>query len=431
MELCEPLSFKGRKGSGQPGHRAAYADESLQPKGGDWEKYAYSYRLWGRLLYNPDADADGWRQSLRTNFGAGAEATEAALAHASRILPLVTTAHLPSAANNNYWPEVYTNMSIVDASVAHPYGDSPSPRRFGTVSPIDPVLFSRIDDYADGLLKGQTTGQYSPLEVAFWLQELAETARKHLAAAEAGVKDARGPEFRRLAVDVAIQSGLGLFFAHKLRAGVLYALYDRGRDREALQEAVKAYRAARAAWAELAQRADGVYVRDLTFGMVRHLRGHWLDRLPAIDQDIERMERRTNEEARAAVDAEALKRALRTALTPPRRPPLPCQHTPPASFRPGDAVAIELAPGKVDDRDRPASVRLHYRRVNQSENFRVEEMHARDERWRAVVPADYTRSPFPLQYYFEFHTGSGQSGLFPGFEPNLCNQPYFVVRQAK
>src|SRR5205085_6422414 len=93
----------------------------------------------------------------------------------------------------------------------------------------------------------------------------------------------------------AIQSGLGLFFAHKLRAGVLYALYDRGRDREALQEAVKAYRAARAAWAELAQRADGVYVRDLTFGMARHLRGHWLDRLPAIDQDIERMEKRASD----------------------------------------------------------------------------------------------------------------------------------------
>ena len=56
LELFEPLSFKGRKGSGRPGRRDAYADASLKPKGGDWEKYAYTYRLWGRLLYNPEAD---------------------------------------------------------------------------------------------------------------------------------------------------------------------------------------------------------------------------------------------------------------------------------------------------------------------------------------------------------------------------------------
>ena len=31
MELCEPLSFKGRKGSGLPGGRTAYADPSLAP----------------------------------------------------------------------------------------------------------------------------------------------------------------------------------------------------------------------------------------------------------------------------------------------------------------------------------------------------------------------------------------------------------------
>jgi hypothetical protein len=39
MELMEPLSFKGRKGSGLPGGRDAYADASLRPKGGDFEKY--------------------------------------------------------------------------------------------------------------------------------------------------------------------------------------------------------------------------------------------------------------------------------------------------------------------------------------------------------------------------------------------------------
>jgi len=121
VEICEPLSFKGRRGSGIAGDRCAYADKSLTPRW-DWEKYEYSHRVWGRLLYNPNSDPDPWRRHLARHFGEGAPEIESALANASRILPLVTTAHLPSAANNNYWPEMYVNMSLVDDT--RPFGGS-------------------------------------------------------------------------------------------------------------------------------------------------------------------------------------------------------------------------------------------------------------------------------------------------------------------
>ena len=110
-----PLSFKGRIGSGLPGGRCAYADKSLEP-GYDFEKYAYQYRVWGRLLYNPEAHPDGWRRYLRHEFGVAAQPAEEALANASRILPIVTTTHGVSGSNNSYWPEIYTNMPIVDAA---------------------------------------------------------------------------------------------------------------------------------------------------------------------------------------------------------------------------------------------------------------------------------------------------------------------------
>ena len=116
VEVCEPLSFKGRRGSGLPGGRDAYADPDL--RAGltfDFEKYLYTYCLFGRLLYDPAEDPGVWRRTLVCDFGAAAEAVESALAHASRILPLVTSAHHPSAANNRFWPEIYTNMPIVDA----------------------------------------------------------------------------------------------------------------------------------------------------------------------------------------------------------------------------------------------------------------------------------------------------------------------------
>jgi len=48
FELLDPLTFKGRTGSGHPGGRCAYADKSLNPKY-DWEKFLYTYRVWGRL----------------------------------------------------------------------------------------------------------------------------------------------------------------------------------------------------------------------------------------------------------------------------------------------------------------------------------------------------------------------------------------------
>ena len=182
-------------------------------------------------------------------------------------------------------------MPIVDASRPHPYGDTPSPKRFGTVSPLDPQLFAGVDECAKALLEGGSMAKYSPLEVARWMEGLAVAAQENLRKAQTQVADPQTPALRRLAADVVVQNGLGRFFAVKLRAGVLYAIYDQTGDPAALQEALKAYRVARTIWAEMAAQAQDVYVRDITFGLERQLRGHWLDRLPDIDQDIADMEK--------------------------------------------------------------------------------------------------------------------------------------------
>jgi hypothetical protein len=357
---------------------------------------------------------------------------------------------LPSAANNNFWPEIYTNMPIVDAGRPHPYGDTPSPKRFGTVSPLDPGLFSRIDDFADELLSGTLSGKYSPIAVAWWLQDLAETAAKHLAEAETRLKGRQSPEYRRLAVDVAIQIGLGRFFDGKLRAGVCYALYVRTGERSALDEALHAYRAARSAWSELAQRARGVYVRDITFGWDKHLRGHWLDRLPAIDQDIADMSRTgilpvaeqaaqkqppsSAKEPPDAAQRERVAQILRDLRARPDRPACVCGHTPPAALDPGQPLAIELTISGIDAQSQPLAVSLHYRHVNQAETYRVEAMQSegqlKTQRYRAVIPADYTASPFALEYWFGLRDARGRAWLHPGFRDDLSNQPYYVVHRA-
>ena len=418
-DLMEPLTCRGRRGTGASGgSRTGYADAGLEPRW-DWEKYTYWYRVWGRLMYHPETGAEVWHRQF--GGGAAARGWASALACASRILPIVTTAHLPSAACDAYWPEIYWNQPMTGEAPGNPYGDTPSPKTFQNVSPLDPQLFSRMSEFAEELLKGERSARYSPVEVAQWLEDFADDAEK-------GLRHAGKPEpvaLRRLAIDVSLQAGLGRFFAAKFRSGVLYAIHERTGNRRALEEALRAYRAARAAWAQVAERARGVYVADLAASNKASARGHWLDRLPAMVQDIARMEQRAA--AAGTVADPRVDAAIEEVLRRPRRAPPACHHHPPAGFLPQQAVALEIV---VEQGRILASARLFYRHVNQAERFQSVAMEARNNVYRSSIPAAYTDSPYPLQYYFEFREGPEKAWLYPGFAPNLANQPYFVLRAA-
>src|SRR5689334_358962 len=387
VEWCEPLSFKGKKGGGLPGGRCAYLDASLAPIW-DWQKFEYSYQLFGRGLYNP------------ASVPKATTPPEIALANASRILPLITSSHGASAANNNYWPEMYYNMSIVDAKAKHPYGDSPAPKRFGTVSPFDPEMFARIDDHADDLVAGRVGLKYSPVEVAGWLDDLAAKAKPDGAP-------------RRWAEDIAIQAGIGRFFAAKFRSGVLWRIFEKTGDRAALEESLKQYRAARAAWAAFAERAKSVYRPDIPFGYDYQLRGHWADRLVQIDEDIARMQSKLEGSEANGTAA----KAIAAVLKPEARKKWRCEHGAPSTFRAGEALEVSLAVEGAKD------VKLHYRHVNQVERFVAAPMAGSP--WKATIPAEFTKSPWPLQYYFAV-----DGVMYPGVGANLAQQPYFVVRQG-
>ncbi len=415
-DLMEPLTCRGRRGTGTPGSRTGYADRGLEPRW-DWEKYTYWYRVWGRLMYHPETGAEVWLRQFGGGARAGAWAS--ALARASRILAIVTTTHLPSAACDAYWPEIYWNQPMTGEAPGNPYGDTPAPRTFQNVSPLDPQLFSRMSEFAAELLAGERSGKYSPLEAAQWLEDFADGAEKDLL--RAGKPES--VELRRLAIDVHMQAGLGRFFAAKFRSGVLYAIHERTGDRRALEEALRAYRAARAAWAQFADLAKGVYGADLAASDKASARGHWLDRLPAMDQDIAQVEQRSA----ATAGEPRVVAALEEVLRRPRRSSAACTHQPPGGFRPKEPVAIEIA---VEKGRKLAAVRLYYRHVNQAERFESAAMEARDNVYRANIPAGYTDSPYPLQYYFEFREGPEKAWLYPGFAANLANQPYFVLRAA-
>ncbi|HEV2348545.1 MAG TPA: hypothetical protein VG028_01740 [Terriglobia bacterium] len=435
VDLFEPLSFKGRRGSGIPGGRCAYADPSLTPRF-DWEKFLYTYRVWGRHLYNPDTDPDVSRRFLRKQFRAASPEVESALACASRILPLVTTAYGPSAANNNYWPEIYTNMPIIDTGEKTAYSDTPSPKTFGNASSFDPELFSNANDFVEELLQGRPSGRFSPIDVAQWLEGLAGGANRNLAEARSKAENQKSTDFRRLATDVAIQSGLGLFFAAKFRCAVLYAIFTRAANPAALNEALNAYHRARDAWAGLAEQAKGVYAPDITYGPEKHLRGHWPDRLAGIDDDIAEMEKRRQNPgpeilSQQNFQADRVRRAIQAALGKPSRLPLRWKHVPAQHFQAGAPLDIELEIDPPKGTPKISAVRFHYRHVNQAEDYLVEEMKYSGGPYQNSISGTYTQSPYHMQYFFEVLGDNDTAWPLPGYDPNQPSQPYFVVRQQQ
>jgi hypothetical protein len=120
--------------------------------------------------------------------------------------------------------------------------------------------------------------------------------------------------------------------------------------------------------------------------------------------------------------------AVDEILGRPQRPQPVCRHTPPLDFVRGTGLSLAVTcPAPAS----PSSVVLRYRRVNQAERYQATDMHRRGDAWHATVPASYTDSAFPLQYYFEFREGTDRAWMHPGFASDLASTPYFLVRRAR
>ncbi len=438
VEWLDALTFLGKKDSGEhpragtePLQRDLYAEPELsQPGSASWRKYQPVLRVNGRLAYDPDADSDGWRRWYRARLGDAAANAETAAAHAGRILPLITTVHAPSVAGNVYWPEMDTPIPLVETPRDGPstenHGwhfdatfDMTAPYTFGNTSPLDPELFASPEEYAAEAVAGRMSPKYSPAEVAQWLDRLAVNTLEAADAAGSadGVPDRA--ELARLLVDARIAAHLGGFFADKLRAATSWALHHRTGRASDLEDAVSAYRHARNHWVEAAA-AGAAYRDDLPFGRMPYQRGHWRDRLPAVDADL------------AAVAAHADRCSCRRGRSPVdwTRIDAGVDHEPPAYFTPGQSLPLRFAGVRPD-----LEAALRYREVDQSQRWSelVMTPHGAGE-WTADVPASSTSGRYALQYYLVLTGAAGDTaaasvGLWPGIDPiNFSRQPYVVIQ---
>ena len=422
VELCEPGSFKGRMATGLPGQRFNYQVQSLATRY-DFEKYAYQYRVWGRGLYCPDAPRESWMRYLEATCGDAAAACEQGLALASRVIPLVSLTHAPSASNNQYWPEIYSNLPVGDVGTLLPHGrDMGTPVRFGNAPTFDPQLFSTPLEYAAALHRGETDRRYTPLDVADWLERLADGCDDALCTMKRATAF-QMPEVQRIAIDVGILAGMARFFAEKFRASVWVELFIIGRASCLLDRAETHLARAHLAWKGAADISRDVYHDDLTYGRQSWLRGSWHQRLREIElerSDIQAMRRdaphetvhpdETMRRAIAAIDGRQPTRAGKAAVAVKTS----------TVFEPGAAFEVRAVA------DANADLVLHYRHVNQAERWQSITMKRDGGEHTASIPAAYTQSPFHLQFYV---TAVGASGLViaPGLDADLANEPYLTV----
>ncbi|MCG6857541.1 MAG: hypothetical protein LJE67_05690 [Salaquimonas sp.] len=420
IELCEPLSFKGRMGTGIAGSRTGYRGKYRLFRH-DWQKFEYTYRVWGRSLFDPEADPQVFRRFLVSKYGEAGDTCGRALASASRILPLITLAHTPTASNNSYWPEMYENMSLVHAAPQLPYGyELPRPSRFGTVGSCDPQLFMSPAEFASCLHEDRGVDRIAPLTWANWLERLALEASTKMAHALSASGDP-GDELFLVSVDVTILASIGRFFAAKVRAATFWEYFLLSGDEDSARLALDHYRRARNAWAEAAKVCRDVYLPDSTYGPHSWLRGRWDDRLPAIERDIADMEAMISQSAQRPASEPDMHHLQRIGDWQASQV-FGCRHTPPEGFAHGEAVEISLIPPGESHQE----IILHYRHVDQSQPWCRIAMTWQDGAYRAIIPAGYTDAPFPLQYYFEIRD-SDVSSFHPGLGGDVSATPYFVL----
>lgn len=419
FELCEPLHFKGRRGSGVEGGRCGYLDTSLNPHY-DFEKYEYFYRLWGRLSYNPDTKSEVWRRFLISEYGNAALPIENALAQVTRVLPLFYMAHAVSANCMIYLPEIYQNSYVAKES-NWPYDTEP-PKTFGRISSIDPQLFQSPNECGETLYTGVNTGKYTPIEVAGWLESMAKIAKENiLEARETLGINAEKPNFRRVEEDVLILIGLAEFFAAKFRCGVIWQVYNLSGDQRAAEKAIEIYTKGQSSWVKMAERAKKVYRSDISFGPG----GHWMDRIPSFDDDLADMKSRLNSRKSVTQDQkERVNAAIQYVSSSHLRPLVEVNHVPNENFEAGKALLIGL---KI--KGKPQKVIMYFRHINQAEKWKSVELRSNNQEYEGEIPAEFTSSRFPLQYYFEIKTSPTRATLFPALGKDFNEVPYYVVHR--
>jgi hypothetical protein len=395
---------------------------------GTWEdeRFWMWYTAFGRLGYNPGADPRVWLDEFAVHFGAAGEDLEKALAAASKIVPLVTTVHMPVHPSLRYWTEMNTGWALFaenNLNSPKPY-DFETGITYGSTEPSDQGLFYGIDEYVRDLLSGTFAGKYSPLQAALWLDDMAAETERHLAAAEDKVPVKDGAEYLAMKVDLSMLCDFARYHGAKIRSATALALWQGRKEGDYLSDALTLFDSAIQFWESLARKGRENYYHDLDFSSAgsETRRGTWGDLTKELLADRESLT--------ALLTSHNVKPQGRLCgcYTPPSLSPESCRLA--ASFpdtaKAGEALNIKV---ELTAFAEPEAVPvLHYRHTDQTEGlFHTVPMCRTALGYAASVPADYVIPDWDLQIYITIQGPGGICTMFPGIYHPVYPYPYHVI----
>lgn len=413
-QVNAPLSLKYGHELSHKERWDIYKDEKMRY--GKWEEDRFWnwYTIYGRLGYNTETDPEVWKSEYAVHFGKGAAAAEKTLETASKILPLITTVHMPVHPSLRYWPEINTGWALfeennMEESEAFNFYYHLT---YGSTEPSDHQLFYGIDEYADDLAAGTLKGKYTPVQYAGWLEKLADLSEEYLNEFLSSY-EADEAEAMSFKVDMEMLIDHARYHAAKTMAALYVRMAKHADKAENLEKALAYMQAAADFWGQLSERGEIYYYEDLDFSTAGTLtrRGTWRLKEKEILDDLQTLKAAVGKEAeKAEIPNCCMPKAYEAAL--------------PKAVCAGKALSIQVPFNLKEDE----TLTLHYRHMDQTEGmFHEIAFEKACGVYEAVIPAEYITADFDLLVYISRTSEKEGCRIFPGVYHDSYPYPYHVI----
>ncbi len=398
-----------------------FADPALRSGRWEDERFFSWYTMFGRLGYNAQTDPEVWSSEFVRHFGEKAGAAQRALAAASKIVPFVTTVHMPVHPSLRYWTELNTGWALFEENNIYEMQkyDFVKSLTYGSTEPSDHGLFYGIDEYAADLAEHKMQGKYTPLQYAGFLSDLAKEAENEMKGLP--TEELSGnPEALALAVDVSMLISFARYHEAKIYAAFALAMFRRTEKKSWLTDAALHMEAAIGHWNDLADAGCRYYYHDLDFSTAgtKTRRGTWRDLTKELLADQGVLQKMMQEEG-------VVPEKLLHDVTANAAPVL--YGVWPETAKAGEAVTIRVET-EVAASLKEAPV-LHYRHVDQTEGlFHELGMERRTGGYVAEIPASYVTDQWDLMVYVTAMSDERSCRVFPGIYHPQYPYPYHVIR---
>jgi hypothetical protein len=263
-----------------------------QPEGTDWT-YAFErqwlfYKIWGRLLYNPNTKDEVFAAEFTRRFDKSGQNLLEAYSLAGKT-PLMLASSYDFGWDFTLYSEGFLSLNSKTGNV-----DYISVDRQINQPVLDPSYVS-VKDYVEKTLQNQsfTQDKITPLKFA---DSLKINCLKALELVK-NIDATKNQTLKYEVADVKIWANLGLYYAEKTKGSLALQMFRKNAENRYKQEAIKFLENALAYWDEVIKISSPLYLemplvhfsedKNLSKEQLKAMRFHWRNLRSEVAKDIE------------------------------------------------------------------------------------------------------------------------------------------------